>query len=61
MKENITTDIGKAQSDTTSLILAFRYGLWGKEVVHISTWCNSDVIHPAGSFTTVFTVVSLLA
>lgn len=61
MKENITTEIGKAQSDTTSLIFPFRYGLWGKELVHISTWCNSDVIHPAGSITTIFTEASLLA
>lgn len=30
MKEKITTEIGKAQSDTTSLILPFRYGLQGE-------------------------------
>ena len=45
MKENITTEIGRAQSDTTSLILAFRYGLRGREeATHISTVRNSDVI-----------------
>lgn len=59
MKENITTEIGKAQSDTTSLILSFRYGLLENKETHISTFCNSDVMNST-SFTTVFTVVILL-
>lgn len=60
MKENITTEIGRAQSDTTSLILSFRYGLWGKRSNVNLTLCNSDVINSV-RFTTVFTVVSLIA
>lgn len=60
MKENVTTEIGKAQSDTTSLILPFRYGLWEKEATRISTLSNSDVINSTGCMT-VFIVVTLLA